>query len=122
MRGRPRYELYMAARAEGLTYREIAEKYGVSHQAVSQACAQRMGYFKPYTKEEVVYPNLRKWLNENEISRSEFTRQLNRIPNSTSRTQVSEWFRGRCYPTKKIIDRIIAMTGLSYEKLWEEEA
>lgn len=123
MSKRPRYELYMAAREEGLTYPEIAKKYGVSPQAVYIACAKRGARrFKPYTEKEVIYPNLRRWLNENEISRSEFARRMDRIPNASTRAQIGAWFRGDCYPLKSVIDKIIEVTGLSYEKLWEEES
>lgn len=33
-------ELYMKDRLAGMTYTAIAKKYGVSHQAVSKACAR----------------------------------------------------------------------------------
>lgn len=122
MAERPRYELYMADRAQGLTYTEIAKKYGVSCQAVQQACAQHMpSCFKPYTKNEVVYPHLRRWLNENEITRAEFARRLGRVPHASAISDVGKWFRDEGYPVKKTIDKIIAITGLSYEKLFERE-
>lgn len=48
--GKPRkyekQEMYMKDRLDGMTYTAIAKKYGVSHQAVSKACARyrkRMG-------------------------------------------------------------------------------
>lgn len=118
----PRADLYMADRAKGLTYTEIGAKYGVSYQAVAQVCGKiAPSHFKPYTAEEVVYPNLRRWLNENKIARSEFARRLGNIPSSNYTGYISEWFRGRKYPIKTTIDKIIAVTGLSYEKLFEEE-
>lgn len=122
MAERPRYELYMADRAQGLSYPEIAKKYGVSRQAVQQVCAQRMpSHFKPYTKNEVVYPHLRRRLNKNEITRAEFARRLGRVPRASAVSTVGKWFRGKGYPVKKTIDKIIAITGLSYEKLFERE-
>ena len=73
-----KWQIYAEERQQGKTYREIAEKYGVSHQAVSQCLARRgdrIG-FKPYTERECVYDGLRDWLNENCISRSEFARTI----------------------------------------------
>lgn len=114
-------ELYMAERAKGLTYEEIAKRFGVSRQAVSQACSKyEPSHFKPYTAGEVIYPNLRRWLNENKISRREFARRLGDVPYANISAQISGWFRGRYYPIKTTIDKMIAITGLSYEKLFEE--
>lgn len=45
----PRAELYMKDRMDGMTYVSIAEKYGVSHQAVMRACAR---YRKRMEKEQ----------------------------------------------------------------------
>jgi uncharacterized protein YjcR len=38
-----RASLYIEDRNAGMKYKEIAEKYGVSYQAVSQVCAKRKG-------------------------------------------------------------------------------
>lgn len=118
----PKADLYLADRAKGLTYNEIAAKYGVSRQRVAQACATyNPSHFKPYTAEEVAYPNLRQWLNENKVSRTEFARRLGNLPSPRCSYHISNWFSGKCSPTKNTIDRMIAVTGLSYEKLFEEE-
>lgn len=119
---KPRTHLYLEDRKKGMTYREIAKKHGVSYQAVAQACARRgVGHFKPYSADDVPYPYLRAWLNENQISRAEFARRLDKVPYGASMEQVSTWLRGRCYPSKKIIDKILAVTGLTYEELFAEE-
>lgn len=92
----PRADLYIAARETGMTYSEIAKKYGVSQQCVSQVCSRYgVGHFKPYTTDEVVYPNLRKWLNDNKVTRLEFTRRMGKPPYANSATQLSEQFRGK---------------------------
>ena len=122
MRSHPKTDLYLAERKKGLTYREIAAKYGVSHQTVAMACAKHSpGHFKPFNAKQVVYPNLRQWLNDNEVCVSEFTRRLGHIPTGGTHTTVRNWFRGEHFPTKQVIDRILMMTGLTYEELWEVE-
>ena len=117
-----RAAIYMADREQGMTYREIAAKHGVSYQTVAQACSRYSpGHFRPYTAEQVIYPNLRRWLNENKVSRSEFIRRMGNVAESTSFTHVKSWFTGRHYPAKRVIDKMIEITGLTYEDLWEVE-
>lgn len=118
----PKTDLYLAERAKGLTYTEIGKMFGVSYQAVARVCAQYdPSHFKPYTAEEVVYPHLRRWLNENKVSRMEFARRLGNTPRGRNLSYIGSWFRGSHYPIKTVIDRMIAVTGLSYEMLFERE-
>ena len=64
-----KYELYRLEREKGLSYREIASKYGVSMQNIAQACAKSNPcHFRFWTDEQCIYPNVRNWLNENKIS------------------------------------------------------
>ena len=112
----------MAERQNGKTYRQIAQKYGVTPQAVAAACAiHAPGHFKPYTEKEVVYPKLRKWLNDNEVSRNEFARRMGLTPYAKNCYRVSDYFRGRNYPLKETIDKMLRVTGLSYEELFSLE-
>lgn len=116
-----RTEMYIADRAAGMTYREIAAKYGVSHQAVAQVCGKRdVNRFKPYSEEDVVYPNLRRWLNDNKITRREFSIRMGNVGYGTSAVALSDWFKGKNYPTKKVIDKMLAVTGLTYEEMWAD--
>lgn len=118
-----RASLYISERNAGMKYKEIAEKYGVTYQAVAQACAQKGSdaKFRSYTEKEVVYPYLRQWLNENKVSRSEFMRRLGSSPSGRERGYITHWFRGTYAPTKKIIDKMLAATGLKYEQLFATE-
>lgn len=103
-----------------MTYREIAAKHGVSYQNVAQACAKmRKDYFKPYSPEDVVYPKLRRWLNENRVSRAELLRRMQFGWGYSYQARVSLWFRGESFPQKETIDKILEVTGLTYEELFE---
>ena len=116
---RPRAELYAADRELGMTYNEIAKKYGVSHQTVAQALGKYSpNRFKPYTAEEVVYPNLRRWLNEEKVSRREFARRIGWGGSASNTRYIGSWFGGTGYPQKQTIDRVLAVTGMTYEELW----
>lgn len=120
-RDHPKTDIYAKERASGKSVKEIAEKYGVSHQAVSNATAKRNGYFKHYTEENCVYPNLRKWLNDNRVTRSEFVRRMGLPPHPNSNTRISAYFAGKNHPSKKIIDKLLEVTGMTYEELfWED--
>ena len=117
-----RADLYMEARNEGLSYPQIAKRFGVSYQCVAQACAKRgVGHFKKFTEEEVVYPNLRKWMNDNEVTRSELLRRMGELPHSEANSRLSTYLRGKQYPRKSTIDKLLKATGLTYEKLFEED-
>lgn len=117
-----RADLYMADRMAGMKYAEIAKKYGVSYQCVAQTCARRgVSHFKPYTADECVYPYLRAWLNENMVSRYEFIRRLGESQHAANNARIGDHFRGKTYPRKETIDKFIAVTGLTYEKLFARE-
>lgn len=116
----PKADLYIAARDAGMSHKEIAEMYGVSRQTVHFACARHSpGHFKPYKADQVVYPNLRRWLNENKVGRLEFIRRMGNTGPGHTYDSVRGWFRGDHYPSKQNIDKILEITGLTYEDLWE---
>lgn len=118
----PHAARYMEERQQGKTFREIAQKYGVSQQAVARSCAIHIpDRFKPYHPEEVIYPKLRKWLNDNRISRSEFIRRIGLIPYANTIARFGGYFRGRNYPQKETIDKMLSVTGLTYEELFSLE-
>ena len=116
-----RAQLYVQAREEGMSYREIAGKYGVTYQRVAQVCAKGGSRFRPYKETEVVFPNLRKWLNENKVSRAEMLRRMGRQPHSAGIKTMTGWLSGEHDPSKLQIDRMLAITGLTYEQFFARE-
>lgn len=107
---------------EGYTVKEIAEKLGVSRARIYQITYSRMlNSFREITPEMNIYPNWRKWMNENSISIRLFCELMGLDLSSTNYNNVYGWMRGRCYPTKKNIDRILEATGLTYEQLFYQE-
>jgi transcriptional regulator with XRE-family HTH domain len=115
-----KYELYRQEREKGLTYREIAEKYGVSYQAVAQACGKSQpNRFRFWTKDMCIYPNVRKWLNENKITYRELQRRLGWETCSANYIYIGNWLRGENYPRKQIIDKLLSATGLTYEQFFD---
>lgn len=112
-----------ALRDKGMTYQQIADRLGISHQAVAQALSKhnpRRFQFVP--ENGCVYPNLRRWMNENKVGKRELVRRcgLECLPNNIARLE--SYLLGRTDPPKKTIDKIISATGLSYETLFSMEA
>lgn len=109
-------------RERGLTHTQIAEITGVSRQRICQITGKYdANYFKAYTESQVVYPNLRKWLNDNRVSRAEFIRRMGNLDHSTASARLSSYFRGKRFPQKATIDRMLEVTGLTYEELFHRE-
>ena len=103
----------------GMTLKEIGKKVGISSQRVSQIIGgQRRVRFRYHTANKVVYSGLRKWMNENKVSVNELTRRLygNSDPESVRRTRDKLW--GKHEFTKTYIDKILKITGQTYEEIF----
>lgn len=107
---------------DGYTVKEIAEKLGVSKARIYQITYSKLlSSFKEITPKMNIYPNWRRWMNENSVSIPLFCELMGLDRNSSNYNNVYGWMRGRCYPTKKNIDRILETTGLTYEQLFYQE-
>ena len=107
-------------RAAGMTYAEIGAKYGVSRQRVGQICGKwNKYYFKVIKRDGCVYVNLRNWMNENSISRNELARKMGLDPTGETMARLRSYLTGRNNPPKTYIDRLITVTGMNYETLFE---
>lgn len=117
-----KYELYRKERQSGLTYQEIADKYGVSKQNVAQACHKyNPSYFHVWNSSNCIYPNVRKWLNENKITMTELIRRLGLELNAKTYVVLRNYLCGRTYPSKQKIDKLLSLTSLTYEQFFETD-
>jgi transcriptional regulator with XRE-family HTH domain len=108
-------DLYLADRANGMTYRQIAEKYGVSYQAVHTSCVSAgVPPHKLITEKGCIYPNLRAWLNMDKIRRDRFFRDV-------GTGSIRMILNGSMQPKKNVIDKMLNITGMTYEELFAEE-
>ena len=115
-------EIYRMERDKGLKYREIAEKYGVSRQWVASACGKwQPSRFTPYDEKACRYENLRKWLNNEKLTRNELLRRLGLECHNKNYKRLLTILSGRCDFRKREIDKLIALTGLTYEQLFAED-
>ena len=117
-----RCAIYRAERKKGRTYQDIANEYGVSRQMVYQACSPfetlRFRIIKP---EDCVYVNIRNWLNSHRISRAKLLAMLGLEPMAETKYRIKVVLRGESEPKKSLIDKLMILTGLSYEKLFERD-
>lgn len=108
-------------RDQGMKYREIAEKFGVSQQYVAIVCGKYSPHRFVPIGDKCIYPNLRKWMNENKITRREFLRRMSYEGSSENYVRLGRIITGERDPSKTYIDNMIRVTGLTYEKLFAEE-
>lgn len=107
-------------RVSGMTYEEIGRKYGVSKQRVGQILGKRNKHnFRAVKEDGCIFVNLRDWMNKNSISRAELVRMMGMRPNGETLARLRTYMTGANNPPKVYIDRMIAATGMNYEKLFE---
>ena len=115
-----RKDEYMALREMGMTYAAIAKVYGCSRQNVQQACNRsKRNVVHP---ERCVYEGLRTWMNENHVTNKELCRRMYG-QNLTTNTlnAIRRRMVGRSRWQLDEVNRILDITGLTYEQLFREE-
>lgn len=111
----------LVLREQGMSYQQIADYFGISYQAVAQPLAKHNPNKFRYVRESgCVYPNIRKWLNDNRVNKSEFVRRLQLMNSNGNKERMDGYLTGRTDPPKRIIDRILAVTGLTYEEAFKK--
>ena len=114
-------EIYQTERDNGLHYQEIAAKYGVSYQAVAQACAPtRTKYFQPVRDDVCVYAGLRDWMNTNKVGIRALTCLAYGDAYAERYCAIRNVVRGISVPKKTLIDKLLGITGMPYEQLFRE--
>jgi hypothetical protein len=120
----PRTKQYLILREQGLTYRDIAARLGVSYQAVAQVCAkQGDAQFRKIKPDGCVYPVLRNWMNENRVSRQELYRRMHDGEPCIGKAPyvIRDRLTGRSLWRMDEIDRLLDVTGMTYEELFRRE-
>ena len=104
-----------------LTYAEIARKLGVSRQAVHQL-VNRKYKFTPITETQCIYKGLRNWLNANHIKIRTLARICYDCDYLNSFAQILyHQLNGERELKKSSIDKILAVTELTYEQAFGKE-
>ena len=101
---------------EGKTLQKIGEHFGVSKQYIQQVLPKRRKKLEEAIQ-SCIYPNIARWMEENEAGYSEIARRCGRLPQT-----VGNALSGRTDPAKTLIDRILRVTGLTYEQAFKVDA
>lgn len=98
---------YAKCRKNGMTYQQIADKFGVTRQAVHDSIRKhemRRRTIKPTT---VCFPGLRQWMSENQVKVADLERK-------TGLPMYHALRSGNISNAK--VDAILRLTGLTYEE------
>ena len=103
-------------RLEGSTLQSIADTFGVSKERIRQILP---GEGKNWSDDAVLsrcaYPGIAQWLFENRLNYSEFGGLI-----GFSQATISRWMNGVNKLNKPAIDKILEVTGLTYEQAFGE--
>lgn len=110
-------------RREGWSLPAIAKNFGLSRQRVHQLIGKRdLQFFKMITEKQCVFKGLREWMNKKGVSRTELIRRIygehKYHPEISNR--MYKYLTGRSDMKKSFIDKILEVTGLSYEECFKE--
>ena len=103
---------------DGKTYQEVADVLGVSRQYVHQEFGDKVGVRKRALTHlhNQIYPNIVTYMKDNGLSRSVFAQKC-----GISYDGLLTILRGDREPRKKEIDKILAVTGMTYEVAFKEK-
>lgn len=102
---------------DGFTYAEIAKEFDTSRQNIQQAISTVGGAKKP--RESIIYPNLKRWLKENNYSVSMLSTDIGF--KSANTAPLYKKLRGESNIPIYLARKIMALTGMSFEVCFELE-
>ena len=110
-----RYEIMRKLHDEGMTYEQIGKCFGISKQAVHQKLERGpTDHFREGATRKVKYIGLREWMINNRVS-------MTKLEELCSISKAYRPLVGCGQPSKKTIDAILAVTGLTYEECFKED-
>lgn len=118
-------EAIISLSGEGYNYSEIANLVGVSRQYVHIVLGPKGGdgltRFRILSEDQCIYPEFRKWWNEHQMNYRKFLKLMGMVYHKSNITNLQRYMRGERYPRKESIDKMIAATGIPYERLFSRE-
>lgn len=111
-----------ALRKQGKTYQEIADYMGISkaYVAILLDKTVKTSNFHIWPIELSPYPVLTQWMNDNQITRQELAEKLGYSPSTVSYYIITKIMRTDKF-TKKEIDKLLEITGMTYEELFKRQ-
>ena len=114
-------EQAIALRRKGMTYQEIADSMAVSkaYVAVLLDKTVKTSNFHIWPIELSPYPVLTQWMNDNQMTRQELAEKLGYSPSTSSYYIITKIMKTDKF-TKKEIDKLLELTGMTYEELFKK--
>ena len=109
-------------RLDGYSFQEIADKFGVTRQCIQQKLSVISGQKEARPKkidEKIIYPNLAKWIFENQISKISLSETLGMKSKCT--TSIKMKLHGERDFSMSEIKKLIELTGQTFEYLFSTE-
>lgn len=115
-------EQAIALRKKGMTYQEIADSMAVSkaYVAVLLDKTVKTSNFHIWPIELSPYPALTQWMNDNQMTRQELAEKLGYSPSTSSCYIITKIMKTDKF-TKKEIDKLLELTGMTYEELFKKQ-
>lgn len=115
-------EQAIALRRKGMTYQEIADSMGVSkaYVAVLLDKTVKTSNFHIWPIELSPYPVLTQWMNDHQMTRQELAEKLGYSPSTSSCYIITKIMKTDKF-TKKEIDKLLEITGMTYEELFKKQ-
>lgn len=103
-------------RVEGYSLQEIGDKFGITRERVRQILSKPVRVAKASTI-KCVYPAISDYLKCNRISAYQFASRT-----GIAYATLCNTLTGRTNPNKRVIDKILSETGLTYEEAFRTDA
>lgn len=119
-----RREAFIEDRAAGMTWAAIAKKHGVAVETARTLCmgSLRNKWFQPMSKKRCIFPKLRVWLNDYQMSVTALSVMMyGENWSNCSVTHVARILSGAGKLCKEDIDKILAITKMTYEEAFRED-
>lgn len=111
-------EIAVALVNKGFTYEAVGNVLGISRQAVHQFVRYRVTNHNSLGR-KTIYPNLLKWSIEHKCTKSIFLTRMGFEADCGNIAKLSRVLSGKQQPSKNYIDKMLQVTGLSYEMMFE---
>lgn len=113
-----RVEEMRAKADDGMTYQQIADAHGISRQRVAQILGRCSPNRHRPGRTYSIYPGVDRWMHENKMTYTEVARRLGYAVAPGTLSRINRIFTGVSEMSKSDIDKLISLTGKTYEELF----
>ena len=96
----------------GASYEDAAQKFGVTKQRLHQLLPGVGSSTRQ--SNDWIYPNIKRWMKDNRLLAQNFAKLL-----GCGSATVGKYLSGKAQPNKQTIDKILEVTGMTYEEAFK---